>query len=78
MSGDIRIFFVDEKDIFDDLDIAIRDGLVECFPPDVDLDFPYEIDKNHLCAYCESTYRDFFRNLTGENAKSAFQPIILH
>ena len=36
MSDNIRIFVVDEKDISDDLDIAIRDSLVQCFPPDVE------------------------------------------
>jgi hypothetical protein len=36
MLNDVNIFVIDEEDISDDLDIAIRDGLVECFPPDVE------------------------------------------
>ena len=36
MADNIDILVIDEKDISDDLDIAIRDGLVECFPLDVE------------------------------------------
>ena len=35
MLNDIKISVIDEKQISEDLDLAIRDGLVECFPPDV-------------------------------------------
>ena len=36
MADAIKTFVVDEKDISDDLDIALRDGLVECFSLDVE------------------------------------------
>lgn len=36
MADNINVLVIDEKDISDDLDIAIRHGLVECFPPDVE------------------------------------------
>jgi predicted N-acetyltransferase YhbS len=31
-----KLTVIDEKDISEELDIAIRDGLVECFPPDAE------------------------------------------
>lgn len=36
MTDVVNEFVIDEKDISDALDTAIRDGLVECFPPDVE------------------------------------------
>jgi hypothetical protein len=36
MINDLQIFVINEKDIPESLDAAIRKGLVECFPPDVE------------------------------------------
>ena len=36
MTDGINEFVIDENDISDALDAAIRDGLIECFPPDVE------------------------------------------
>jgi len=33
---DANLTVIDEQDISEELDIAIRDGLVECFPPDTE------------------------------------------
>jgi GNAT superfamily N-acetyltransferase len=33
---DANLTVIDERDISEELDIAIRDGLVECFPPDTE------------------------------------------
>lgn len=33
---DANLTVIDEKDISEELDIAIREGLVECFPPDAE------------------------------------------
>ena len=34
MIDNINVFVIKEKDISEKLDAAIRDGLIECFPPD--------------------------------------------